>query len=764
MRYKTAALLNMKTRPKFLTILLLSLISMNGLSQSKKLSAVICGRIIVNEDSISPLKPLSVILQKEWPITSKEFEQQGIDTDDYHFKIRMDLDQITYGRIIVNFFRDIDSTAKAKNGSWRSLEVPEGFIRRHYAARIYFSGFRFVVEPGDSVYVVVDYDKKDQVGRPSIFFSGKGGANNNLLRSEGLFDPYNRSFKLPLDEGLKHEDRLMEDKLADLVEAKDSISQTCFNVLKTDILFDNLSTKHALIRASLYGSDIPVTRKRAIAREHYTYMDTLTLRPEYLKSADFRNFLDDYLEYLNRIITGKDIPYGDNENSYWLAKAVFDEEILKTFQYEQLAVQMETPFFFNKGTFQYEDFIKKFPDTPESLRLTRLYTKHFPVSNGQPAPELELVDSTGRKKDLSSLRGKVVIIASQQAWLNIRQYEQKIDRIKSLRNKFGDDLVIIANDLQYRASRPLSGYIDYYVTEDQTSQDYYAYKFLSSYRYNFIIGRNGVIHDCVYDLYIPEETISQLISEKYTILTRLKLTAGKHINEIVLVLSALILLTLILLLFSRLRQRRQELLKKQLNSELKAIRSQLNPHFLFNALNSIQNFINKSDAKTANQHLTKFSLLMRRIIELSEKDSITLKEELDFNKTYVELEQLRYGFKFKLDVDQSVDLYSTEIPSMIIQPFVENAIVHCMAELGAKGELRIFVNGDGDDKISIRIADNGKGFPTGTNKGFGLKSSRERIDLLNSQNKDQIDLKIESPADNQTGIGTTVILNIPKKY
>ena len=163
-------------------------------------------------------------------------------------------------------------------------------------------------------------------------------------------------------------------------------------------------------------------------------------------------------------------------------------------------------------------------------------------------------------------------------------------------------------------------------------------------------------------------------------------------------------------------------------------------------------------------HLSKFSLLMRRIIELSEKESTTLKEELDFNKTYIELEQLRYGFKCKFDIDKSIDQFNTEIPNMIIQPFIENAIVHCMADLGVKGELSIFVKEKDKDKILIEITDNGKGFLTDTKKGFGLKSSRERIDLLNSQSKDKIELYIESQAADQAIKGTTIKMIIPKKY
>lgn len=751
----------MKTHPIFLLLLL---ISINGLSQNNNHSAVISGKILFEKDSVYPLRPYSIILQKEWPITYQEFEQQEIDTVDYSFKIPIDLHQITYGNIIVNFFKDIDSTAFEENRSWRSSDVPDGFYGSEYAGRILFSGLRFVVEPGDSINVVINYDKLDQNGRVSVNFTGSGGANNNLLRSRDLFEPYNKSYKLPLDEGLNNEDLIMKDDLSSLNEAKDSLSNGYYSLLKTDIRFNNLAMKHSLIRASLYGPEIEIDKKRASARKYYNYLDNLSLKSEYLHSRDFRHYLGFYLEYLNRIITGKDIPYQQGEKSYWLAKAVFDEEILKAFLYERLAYKMETPIFFNSEISQYLEFVERFPDTPESFRLTKLYKKHFPVSNGQLAPDLELVNSRGRHKDLSDLRGKVVILASGQAWLNVRQYEQKIDRIKSLRKRFGKDLVMIALDLQYRESSSLSKYIDYYISEDQNSQNLLAYKFFRMPRYIFIIGKNGMIDNCVYDLYMPEEAISGLTSEKYSIITRLKRAAERHIVGVVIFFSVLISLVLILLLLSKLRQRRQELIQRQLNSELKALRSQLNPHFLFNSLNSIQNFINKSDAKTANLHLTKFSLLMRRIIELSEKESTTLKEELDFNKTYVELEQLRYGFKFKLDINESIDLYSTEIPSMIIQPFVENAIVHCMAELGEKGELSIFVDAEGDSKIYIGIRDNGKGFPSDTNKGFGLKSSRERIDLLNTQNKEKIDLYIESPSDNQTRNGTTVKLIIPKKY
>jgi sensor histidine kinase YesM len=155
---------------------------------------------------------------------------------------------------------------------------------------------------------------------------------------------------------------------------------------------------------------------------------------------------------------------------------------------------------------------------------------------------------------------------------------------------------------------------------------------------------------------------------------------------------------------------------------------------------------------------------MRKVIELSEKESISLKEEIDFNQTFIELEQLRYGFKCKFDIDDTIDLYNTEIPSMIIQPFIENAIVHCMADLGEKGELSLSIKEKDPNNILVEITDNGKGFMTDANKGFGLKSSRERIDLINSQNRQKIKLQIESPVNSQTKKGSTIRMIIPKKY
>lgn len=752
----------MKTALRSTALFLLLLLGVPLFSQSGENSAIICGRIVIETDSIYPLKPYSIILQKSWPITFKEFEQARIDTTDFSFKISMDLDQLTYGSILVNIFPDIDTTARERDGYWISRDVPEGFRQREYARRILLSRMRFVLEPGDSVYMVVDYNQPGPYHLATVSFTGRGAANNNHLRSRDTFFHASENFRLPLEEGLSNEDLDLGDELKTLNEAKDSLSPAYYQLLNTEAKFDNLGNKHALIRASLYGPEVPLADKRTRARGLYSFLDSLDLKPEYLNSSEFRSFLAYYLEYVNRVVTGEDIDYSYDEKNYYLARAIFTGEVLKTFLFERLSFQMDQLKFFPARTYQVEEFLAQFPDTPESYRLSLLYQKRFTVSMGQPAPDLELIDASGRTTRLSRLKGKVVIVSSYAHG----SYPGIQEEIEALKNKLaGNKLVVVSLSRIYSTpGNTVSPYIDYYVKDDILNRNQYSYRFLSQQWYTFLINKHGTIKDCVANLTISNETIYDLRLERYSILTRLNGFAQEHTAGITAVLSFFLALSLAFFLTSRVKQRRQELIRLQLNSELKAIRSQLNPHFLFNSLNSLQNFINQSDKQTANRHLSRFSQLMRRVLEMSEKESTSLQEELDFNKTFIELEQLRYGFKCNFEVDETLDLYNTEIPSMIIQPFIENAIVHCMAELGPQGELGVFVKEAGPGEILVEVSDNGKGFQAGSSQGFGLKSSRERIDIYNSQNRNKIKWMIEKNVHSPDQQGSVVRLILPKKY
>jgi two-component system, LytTR family, sensor kinase len=185
----------------------------------------------------------------------------------------------------------------------------------------------------------------------------------------------------------------------------------------------------------------------------------------------------------------------------------------------------------------------------------------------------------------------------------------------------------------------------------------------------------------------------------------------------------------------RLKRARRE--QEKLKNELKAIRSQLNPHFVFNALNSIQSLMNKNELAKADYYLTEFSTLLRESLLNNDQENVPLSKELKNLETYIKLEQLRFPFTYAIEVDETLDKNAIEIPYLLLQPLVENAIKHGVSNLYERGiiTLRFFSK---KNYLIAEIKDNGKGFNTeGVQNGFGLKLTRSRIDLLTQSNKEQ---------------------------
>ncbi|RYU93124.1 sensor histidine kinase [Emticicia agri] len=221
----------------------------------------------------------------------------------------------------------------------------------------------------------------------------------------------------------------------------------------------------------------------------------------------------------------------------------------------------------------------------------------------------------------------------------------------------------------------------------------------------------------------------------------------------------LIIMALIVFVFLLIRQRnktnRETEKKQKLNLELQALYAQLNPHFVFNALNSIQGLINQQDIKGANEYLSDFARLMRESLTNGSKGETPLWQEVQMMETYLKLEQLRFGFGYSIQIDEHLDLYSNNLPSLLWQPLLENAVKHGVASLQQKGEITIRLEKQ-DDCIVIRIKDNGKGIntPEPTN-GFGLELTNNRIRLLNALNPEQPVYLIFT---NNLPIGTEVTL------
>lgn len=224
------------------------------------------------------------------------------------------------------------------------------------------------------------------------------------------------------------------------------------------------------------------------------------------------------------------------------------------------------------------------------------------------------------------------------------------------------------------------------------------------------------------------------------------------IQEIVVGLVILLLIVLGMVYLIR-RNARRKLLAAKLQtaaaeSELENVRSQLNPHFVFNALGGIQNLINKNEIGPANEYLSRFARLTRHI--LNNEAKISIKDEVDLLEDYISMEKLRFPFEYTVHVADELN-NNTEIPTMLIQPFVENAVKHAMAPLKGKGTIAVSFDKEGSNLV-ITITDTGAGFTVEAEySGLGLKLTKKRISLLNDLYKEcPIYLTIDSGSGETT--------------
>ncbi len=243
-------------------------------------------------------------------------------------------------------------------------------------------------------------------------------------------------------------------------------------------------------------------------------------------------------------------------------------------------------------------------------------------------------------------------------------------------------------------------------------------------------------------------------------------------------LYALTLLACLLLAFYlRIRQiKYQEGEKTKINKkfaelELQALQAQMNPHFVFNAMNAIQNYIVKKEVNEANRYLAEFGRLMRLFLDSSYKKYIDIEEEIELLQLYIRLEKLRFRDKFEVHfhIDEQVE-QTLEIPSLLLQPFVENAINHGLAYKEGKGELHISMKQQADT-IHIAIEDNGIGreramkIRQGSFKSYkplGIQIINERLATLHTMEDLEVNLTIIDLADDAgNAVGTRVEMQIP---
>jgi sensor histidine kinase YesM len=212
--------------------------------------------------------------------------------------------------------------------------------------------------------------------------------------------------------------------------------------------------------------------------------------------------------------------------------------------------------------------------------------------------------------------------------------------------------------------------------------------------------------------------------------------------------------------------------QKLAEMEMTALRAQMNPHFIFNCLNSIKLYTTDNEAEKASAYLTKFSRLIRLVLENSRSEKVTLKNELDALELYLEMEAMRFKEKlrFGIEVPPELDIETIEIPPMLLQPYAENAIWHGLMQKKEGGSVHVKVVQKHPDCLQVTITDDGigrtkaaalKSKSATTNKSFGMKVTNERIALINQLYQTNTKVQVHDLTDAEgKAAGTEVVLEI----
>lgn len=616
-----------------------------------------------------------------------------------------------------------------------------------------------LLTPGDSIV----QDKEVYANTHTFHYEGRGNEQNNLQYNFMRFSYYNSEFysTSPADQ-----------KKA--FQSRDSLFQTAFekDFKKMDPYWRRvfeLSEEYfkgsEILRRCMFTTDKDVWRKSGLPDWQAPYFTSVSPLIDYAYSlkkqgaANYNYFLYVYTIYKKQELKSDNLYLNKQkgltqQEDYLLTKQILsgypkyqvNKVNLKALMGEKMLSELEA---------DYKDFISSCPDTSLTNDLKNTYNKLLPFEAGKNIKEtgLSIADSL----HLAKGNNRKYILLQLLTWdgLPANNLQNALD-LKQRIEAEGLTSTIQLELYSKFSSHNAEKVKPYKVIPNQQVQDL---KSKGIYPLTILMREDGtILYRRLWDFDI--DTIIDLVKKDLN-------REDKSFNDFIKgfkegVIGALLLAAIIGLIyyFRTKNKQKQELNRHRIRElELRAIRSQMNPHFIFNALSSIQNLINRSANQEANKYLIDFSRLLRKVLATSEKKLVTLSDEIEQLQLYLKLEQLRFPFSYSLTVNENIQPDTIEIPGMLIQPFVENAVKHGIAPRGT-GEIIIRLSLQ-NQLLIIDITDDGPGLDTDANGGFGIRAVTNEFEILKTLYNTEIGVTIENRQEKEAVSGCHVRLSIP---
>lgn len=686
------------------------------------------------------------------------------------------------------------------------LQAPSflSFVSKAIKFNINFSSTFFYVEPGDTL--ILNFN--DGTNSPPLIIQGSNATANQAIRDmqkEQLlsFDLINLTpFGNENQDIFARVDNLNR-KFENFLKRNNTVlNERTFLFLKNELISSEYYHYFAFL--NYYYSNRWASKAKT-AQEIKAEKELVQIAEQKIRDFDIHNHYNDYGIFSRRLSTQYFHYYLNNtgrikDSQIFRGRSSLQEEfeigkliLGGSIYYRVLADRITSSMTNRSESFMFpatyelpnatdmmnqlisQSFNEHFSNQLKSFRDTRLNWE-----NENYIPETLFYKPDGSQIKLKEvLKGKPTVLFIASNWGTMRySFDDEATNNPNIRYV----MIVEGNNLaewqEYiKRTEPVAEQL-FLLNNENTLNDI----FLSNYMLHIVYNKRGKILG--YDVG----------KTNYTELAKQSLEEKKQLDKSQLVsIIALLGIVLVLLIFGliiwkwRVRQRfRREQQQRRLRElELTAIRSQMNPHFLFNSLNSVQNLVQQNKGREAHLYLADFAGLIRKVLQNSEKEEVSLAEELEMTEQYLNLEKLRFDFDFSISVEQGIDINNTMVPSMLLQPFAENAVIHGLQNKPENRKLKIEVKRNSHflpDNVSqagssvigkeensgivISIEDNGIGREAAaaiskTKNGKGSKLIQERLEILQEKQGEKYRLEITDLTGDETG--TRVEIFIPEE-